>query len=172
MKLIVGLGNPGIEYERTRHNVGFGFINFVTNNLGLTFNTKFHSEVAEYFLGDKKFMFVKPQTFMNDSGIAVSEIMNFYKLNPEDVYIAFDDLDIKEGEYKIQTNKYPKVHNGINDILEQTGKENFNFIRIGIDGRSDEERKNIAGRDYVLGRSAFDYEKLFEEILKVISSRF
>lgn len=164
MKLIVGLGNPGIEYEKTRHNVGFAFIDYVSKRLGLSFNTKFHSEIAEYHLGTEKFMFVKPQTFMNDSGLAVSEIVNYYKINPEEIYIVFDDLDIMEGEFKVQNTKYPKVHNGINSIIEQTGKDNFNYVRIGIDGRNAEARKHIAGRDYVLGRTDFDFEKIFEEV--------
>ena len=165
MKLFVGLGNPGKEYENTRHNIGFKFIDFLANKNTLTFSNKFQSLYSEFQSNGEKVILLKPQTFMNNSGSAVQEVMKFYKLNSEDVYIIFDDLDIKEGEFKVQKAKYPKVHNGVNDIIQKTGTDKFNFVRIGIDGRNEIERDFVSGRDYVLRRESLNqYENIFKEI--------
>lgn len=168
MKLFVGLGNPGKEYENTRHNIGFKFIDFIAEKQSLNFTNKFQSHYAEFNKDGEKTILLKPQTFMNNSGSAVVEVMKFYKIVAENIYIIFDDLDIKEGEFKIQKAKYPKVHNGINDIIQKTGTDKFNFIRIGIDGRSEIERKFISGKDYVLQKTGLDLGEAFREIYKVI----
>jgi PTH1 family peptidyl-tRNA hydrolase len=166
MKLFVGLGNPAKDYENTRHNVGASFVDFLVRKLGLSYQTKFRSLYADAQVDGEKVIFIKPQTFMNLSGDAVSEVVKFYKIEFSDIFIAFDDLDIKEGEYKIQLGKYPKVHNGVNDIIAKLGTSEINFIRIGIDGRNEEERKFMAGSDYVLSRLDFDFKGVFGEIEK------
>lgn len=165
MKAIIGLGNPGKEYENTRHNAGFKFVEFIVQKNSLTSVNKFSS--LFYELLDKhgeKLILIKPQTFMNDSGKAVQELITFYKLEPENIYIAFDDLDIALGQFKIQKGRYPKVHNGVNDIINRTGRSDFNFIRIGIDDRNHDERNFLAGRDYVLKKFEYDFTATFKEI--------
>lgn len=166
MKLFVGLGNPGKEYENTRHNIGASLIDFLVNKLGLSYQEKFRSLYTDTQIKGEKAIFLKPQTFMNTSGSAVIEAAKFYKIEPENIFIAFDDLDIVQGEYKIQLSKYPKVHNGVNDIIQKLGTDKINFIRIGVDGRSKIERDFISGADYVLSKSNFDFKNIFDEISK------
>lgn len=172
MKLFVGLGNPGKEYENTRHNIGFKFIDFLAEKHSSTFSNKFQSLYAEFQQNGEKIILLKPQTFMNDSGSAVQKIMKFYKLTPEDIFIAFDDLDIKQGEFKIQKAKYPKVHNGVNDIINKSSSDEFHFIRIGIDGRSELEREFVSGKDYVLRKDSMEFSKeVFETVIADLGFR-
>lgn len=164
MKLFIGLGNPGKEYENTRHNVGAKFIDFLTEKLCLNYQEKFKSLYADIQIKGEKVIFLKPQTFMNSSGSAVREAVDFYKIKNEEIFLAFDDLDILEGEWKLQLGKYPKVHNGVNDVIEKLGVDKINFIRIGIDGRNQIEKDLVPGRDYVLQKTNYDFKKVFEEI--------
>ncbi len=153
MKLFVGLGNPGTKYENTRHNVGFMFVeqfSHVCEASSFQTKSKFDADIAECTLDDEKVLFVKPQTFMNQSGIAVRKVMDFYNLSQQDITIAHDDLDITFGEFKIQNGKGPREHNGLISIEEHLGSADFNRIRIGIDNRNEEV--GISGRDYVLSR--------------------
>jgi PTH1 family peptidyl-tRNA hydrolase len=165
MKLIVGLGNPGKDYEKTRHNIGFSFIDYLANKRSLSFNEKFESLYTD-FLGKsgEKIIFIKPQTYMNASGRAVSEVVKFFKISTDDIFVSFDDLDMQEGSWKIQKSKYPKCHNGVDDIIEKLSSDHFHFIRIGIDDRTPELRKLISGRDYVLQKTSFDYSDVFQSI--------
>lgn len=164
MKLFVGLGNPGKEYENTRHNIGAKFIDFLGEKLDLKFTEKFRSLFSDAQVEGEKIIFLKPQTFMNNSGSAVQEAAKFFKIGPENIFVAFDDLDIVEGDSKIQLGKYPKVHNGVNDVIEKLGTDKINFIRIGIDGRNEIEKKFLAGRDYVLQKTDHDFSRVFEEV--------
>lgn len=165
MKLIVGLGNPGKKYVNTRHNVGFLAIDLFAKNRSLDFvnNSRFKSDVAT----SKECIFAKPQTFMNNSGDAVSSIVNFYKISSGDIFIIHDDLDLRLGEYKIQKAIGPKVHGGVNSIEEKLGSKNFWRVRIGVDNRSIENR--IAGEEYVLQSfSESEKEMIGESIEKAI----
>lgn len=164
MKLIVGLGNPGKEYEATRHNIGASFVDFKAKQYSLSFTSKFQSLFAEFNHNGEKIMLLKPQTYMNLSGSAVLEATKFYKLTPNDIIIVFDDLDIKEGEYKIQRKKYPKFHNGVNDIIKRIASDEFWYVRIGIDARNPHERSFIPGRDYVLQKTNNDFTELFSKV--------
>lgn len=161
-KLIVGLGNPGKQYERTRHNIGYIFLNeFKTKNVQLksefiiplihewVYKNDYQAEIVEYQISETKITLMKPQTFMNQSGVAVSSFIQMYKLNPlRDLVVVHDDLDIKLGEYKIQLGKGPKLHNGIESIEKSIGTKDFMRVRIGVDNRDPENRMN--GEDYVL----------------------
>lgn len=167
MKLFVGLGNPGKDYENTRHNAGFKFIDFLAHRYNVTFSSKFSSLFAEAQGKEgEKLMFLKPQTFMNDSGRGVVEIMKFYKISPDNVHVAFDDLDIKLGEFKVQKGHYPKVHNGVNDIINKTATDQFIYIRIGIDGRSPIEREFVQGKSYVLQKFDYNLTPVFGSIMQ------
>ena len=103
MKVIVGLGNPGSEYAKTKHNVGFMFIDAMAEKLGVSeWRDKFEAKIAETRIGSEKVLLVKPMTYMNESGQAVGPIMSFYKLLPEDLIVVHDDMDIPAGTIRIR----------------------------------------------------------------------
>lgn len=133
MKVIVGLGNPGREYAQTKHNVGFLFVDALASHLGVTeWREKFDALVAEARIGTEKVLLVKPQTYMNESGKAVGPLMHFYKLAPEDLIVAHDDMDIPVGTIRIRKKGSSGGHNGIKSILAHFGDEHFARVRIGI----------------------------------------
>lgn len=130
MKIIVGLGNPGNQYKKYRHNTGFILLDKLAEGRGLKWkkSSKFESEIAE--CGD--FILVKPQTFMNNSGDAVSKIMNFYKISEEDLIVVHDDVDLEFGVVKKQKGKNAAGHHGVEDIIEKIGTKEFWRLRVGI----------------------------------------
>lgn len=133
MKVIVGLGNPGSEYAKTKHNVGFMFIDAMAEKLGVSeWRDKFEAKIAETRIGSEKVLLVKPMTYMNESGQAVGPIMNFYKLLPEDLIVVHDDMDIPAGTIRIRKKGSAGGHNGIKSILAHVGDEHFARVRIGI----------------------------------------
>jgi len=145
MKLIVGLGNPDQKYQNTRHNLGQNIvIDYVQahHDAPLKNKPKFSAQIFEY----QKNLFVVPLDYMNNSGVSVQKIANFYKISPIDIYIVHDDLDLAVGDYKVQFDRGPAGHNGIKSIIEHLGTQQFNRIRIGIGKPID----NIPIEDYVL----------------------
>ena len=133
MKIIVGLGNPGNEYDKTRHNVGFMLIDALADNLNITlWKDKFNAQIAEGRIGTEKILLVKPQTYMNNSGEAVGPLMRWYKLEPEDIIVAHDDMDIPAGTVRIRKKGSSGGHNGIKSLIAHLGSENFARIRLGI----------------------------------------
>lgn len=163
--LIVGLGNPGKQYQNTRHNVGFMVVEEVARRLATLdwrLEKKFKAEVA--VTGDM--ILVKPQTFMNCSGEAVRAVMNFYKLSAERVIVVHDDLDISQGSVKAGMEKGPKVHNGLTSIEQQLGTNHFWRVRVGIETRTPEERSMWPGEKYVLlPLSASAHEAVHEAVI-------
>ncbi len=153
MKLIVGLGNPGKEYEGTRHNVGFMTIDRLANKLGLSFKleTKFEGELATGNIGSNKVILLKPSTYMNLSGNSIIKVFNYYKINIEDLIIVYDDLDIPTGKIRIRQSGSAGGHNGIKSIIQSFSSSEFNRVRIGID--KDPRYKVV---DYVLGKFSTD----------------
>lgn len=153
---IVGLGNPGEEYERSRHNAGFMFADALASKLGLNFKfeKKFHGEVARASGGN--IVLIKPMTYMNDSGVCVRGILDFYKepaLEGNDaelhnVYVAYDDLDIELGQFKKQFATHPKIHNGVNSIIASLHTDKFWNVRLGTDTRAGDRAQQ--GREFVL----------------------
>lgn len=164
MYLIVGLGNTGEEYRKTRHNAGFLFVDKLAGKDEFSFDKKQEAEV----LTMKNFILVKPQTFMNDSGRAVRKIMDFYKMGIEKLVVVHDDLDIAFGEFKIQKEKGPKVHNGIRSVERCLGRNDFWRVRLGIDNRQPGVSYGT-GADYVL--SSLSKNEL-EELDEVIGESF
>lgn len=149
MKLIVGLGNPGEKYEKNRHNVGFMVVDQLATKVTSEkweVKSKFNAEIIQ----TKNFILAKPQTFMNDSGVAVAAICNFYKIKNEDVYIIHDDLDIQLGNYKIQFSKGPKVHNGLKSVEEKLWTDQFFNVRIGVENREVRGNAGVPGVVYSL----------------------
>lgn len=133
MKLIVGLGNPGQEYSRTRHNVGFMAVDALADHLGIcNWKHKFDAEIAEGKIGSEAVLLVKPQTYMNLSGNAVGAILRWYKLNVEDVIAIYDDMDIAVGSVKLKKRGSSGGHRGVESLLMNLGKEEFPRVRIGI----------------------------------------
>lgn len=167
MKLIVGLGNPGKEYERTRHNAGFIFVDELVKIKGET--TKWKEKNNYLFIKEKNFIACKPQTFMNASGEAVKAIAKFHKIESVDIVVVHDDLDLPLGNYKLQKAKGPKVHNGITSVESSLGTKDFWRIRLGIENRPS---KKISGEAYVLERMPEDdLTFLLDSILEAIDSK-
>lgn len=133
MYLIVGLGNPEEEYARTRHNMGFDTINKISENSNIKVNkSKFNSLYGTGTIDGKKVILLKPQTYMNLSGNAVRDFMNFYKISPENIIVIYDDLDIEPGIIKIRKKGGAGTHNGMKSVVHEIQTENFPRIRIGI----------------------------------------
>ena len=134
MKLIVGLGNPGKEYENTRHNCGFMAIDYLAQDLGVTINqAKFKGLYAKIKVEGEDVILLKPQTYMNLSGESVSEVMKFFKIDKEDVLVIYDDLDLPVGKIRIRANGSAGGHNGIKSLIAHLNGQDFKRIRIGID---------------------------------------
>ncbi len=130
MKLIVGLGNVGKEYESTRHNVGFMVIDSYLRDV--SFKEKNQAMYFEQNYSGEKVIFIKPTTFMNDSGLAVRKFVDFYKINVSDILVIYDDMDFEVGTFKLKPSGSSGGHNGIKSIISNLGTENFKRVRIGI----------------------------------------
>ncbi len=135
IKLIAGLGNPGTQYEATRHNVGFWFLNELARSKGVPFKheRKFHGEVAKVNLEGQDIWLIKPLTYMNRSGQAVASLANFYKIPPENILVVHDELDIATGLIRLKKGGGHGGHNGLRDMIAQLGDKGFMRLRLGID---------------------------------------
>lgn len=159
MKLIVGLGNPGKEYENTRHNVGFMVIDELMN----TFNcqemkSKLGGMYSTTILNNEKIIFLKPMEYINLSGIVVKRFVDYYKIDIDDILIINDDLDLDIGKFKLRPSGSSGGHNGLKNIESCLGTDKYKRLKIGISNN-----KNIETKDYVLGKI-----DNFEEIEKII----
>ena len=161
MKMIVGLGNPGKQYERTRHNSGFMAIDKIAEKLNLNIDKK---EFAALTAKNNQVILVKPQTYMNNSGEAVSQIMKYYHIDINDLLIIYDDLDLKYGQLRLRLKGSSGGHNGIKSIINYIHSENFKRIRIGI-----EKNPLIETADYVLGKVEKDKQQLFDDSIEKAS---
>lgn len=168
MKLIIGLGNPGKQYENTRHNAGFVVLDEVAKLLSFSefkLEKKFNAEICEGAVNGEKIILAKPQTFMNLSGQSVQSIMQFFKIPIEDLKVIHDDLDIELGKFKISTDSSSAGHNGVTSIFETLGTQKITRIRVGIEGAEKKKDRIIPGDVFVL--QPFSTEEL--EIVKKIS---
>ena len=155
MKIIVGLGNPGKEYEKTRHNIGFMAVEKLAEIMDININkNKFNGLVGEGLYNGEKIMLIKPQTFMNLSGNCVQEAASFYKVDTEDIIVIYDDIDIEFGKIRVRPNGSPGTHNGMRNITERLQTQNFPRIRVGA-GRPKEGQQLY---EFVL--SQFDDEEM------------
>ena len=146
MRLVVGLGNPGKEYEKTRHNIGYMFLDYITDNASFVLNKKFNAMEYETNINGERIMFIKPTTFMNLSGEAVYKYANYYRIQPSDILVIQDDLDMDIGKYKLMFNHGDGGHNGIKNIILNLDSREFLRLKIGI------SKASIATKDYVLGK--------------------
>ncbi len=141
MLLIVGLGNPGADYARHRHNIGFMVVDALAEAYRFTsWRSKYSSEIAEGQIGGTKVMLQKPQTFMNRSGIAVAQAANFYKLALDDLLIVHDELDLAAGKVRIKVGGGVAGHNGLRSIAASIGSKDFRRLRLGIGHPGDKAR--------------------------------
>jgi PTH1 family peptidyl-tRNA hydrolase len=143
MKLIIGLGNPGEKYKNTRHNAGFMFVDKlaqspeivpVNESLVFNLNKKLKSRIADTVKRGEKIILVKPETFMNVSGIAVSSVMSYFKAEISDIVVVYDDIDLLLGEARFRDKGSSAGHKGVQNIIDQLGTSEFARIRIGIRG--------------------------------------
>jgi len=135
MKLIVGLGNPGKEYENTRHNAGFLVVNEIASRFrfpSFVFESKFYAEISKGAISGAKVILSKPQTLMNNSGKSVKSILCYYKIDLKSVVIIHDDLDIALGSHRISKNRGSAGHRGVESVIDCVGTKDFARIRIGI----------------------------------------
>ena len=161
MKLIVGLGNPGKDYKDTRHNVGF----IVLDNYLKTddWKEKFNAMYHEARVNGEKVIFIKPLTYMNLSGDAVVQFVNYYDIDLDDIIVIHDDLDLTFGTYKLKKNSSAGGHNGIKSIINRLGSEDFARLKVGIS-----HDKSIDTKDYVLG----NFSKKDKEIFNTMQDDF
>lgn len=133
MYIIAGLGNPGKKYEDTRHNIGFRTIDALADKLNIKVNKiKFKGLVGEGRIAAEKVILLKPHTFMNNSGESIVEILNFYKLKPENLIVVVDDIDIEFAQLKIKKNGSAGTHNGLKSIVNLTGSKDFARFKVGV----------------------------------------
>ncbi|KUK81331.1 MAG: Peptidyl-tRNA hydrolase [Pelotomaculum thermopropionicum] len=165
MKLIVGLGNPGCKYAATRHNVGFMALDRLAADAGVEIKKKmFKSLAGRGMIGRENVILAKPQTFMNLSGEAVGLLLGWFKLNPADLIVVYDDLDLPPGNMRVRSGGGSGGHKGMQSIIKVLGTQNFPRIRIGIG------RPPVIGfetADYVLSRFSPGEVKKFEEVLEM-----
>lgn len=159
MKAIVGLGNPGRKYSDTRHNIGFMIIDELSDRLGL----KFKSGKGEYlYASNNNVMLIKPLTYMNNSGIAVREMIQYFKILTTDLLIVFDDLDLPFGKIRIRSNGSSGGHNGLKSIIYHLNTDMFHRLKIGI---SNEKREFIEADKFVLGKFIEKEREVIEEVI-------
>ena len=166
MKLIVGLGNPGSEYNNTRHNVGFSFLDYYLEkkNIKENWSKKYNSLLLQTYIDNNKVIFLKPQTYMNLSGEAVKKVMDYYKISVDDLLIISDDLDIIFGNFKLKSAGSSGGHNGLKNIELMIGTNNYKRLKIGIS-----KSKEIDTKSYVLSSfSVVEKDKLLELFLYLV----
>lgn len=166
MFLIVGLGNIGSRYDNTRHNVGFMMLDKICNEFNIELNKE--NNTSYYGMGivlGKKIICMKPKTFMNLSGTAVLEIMNYFKISIEDLLVIYDDIYLDVSKIRVRQRGSHGGHNGIRDIINNINTDKFKRIKIGIG-----ENKNIDLSDYVLSKFTYDEMCILNDKYKDIST--
>ena len=162
--IVAGLGNPGRDYENTRHNAGFLAVDRISAALGIRVDRlKFKSLCGEAVIEGKRVLFMKPSTFMNLSGQAVTEAMGFYKVPPEHVLIFYDDISLPPGRLRIRRKGSDGGHNGMKNIIYLSGKDTFPRVKIGV-GAKPHPDYNLA--DWVLSRFQPDERKALDTALE------
>jgi PTH1 family peptidyl-tRNA hydrolase len=164
MYLIVGLGNPGKQYEATRHNMGFDTIDYLVEKHKIPQSgVKFNAMYGKGIIGGEKVILMKPLSFMNLSGGPVREMANYFKIDPEtEMIVIYDDIDLEPGQIRIRKQGSAGGHNGIKDIIKQLGTEKFLRIKVGVGAKP----KGWDLADHVLGRFSTSERKLVDEAIE------
>ena len=166
--LIAGLGNPGKEYERTRHNVGFVAIDAMAESLSARIDrAKYRALICEVNLGGKRGILMKPQTFMNLSGAAIAEAAAFYKIPPEKVLVLVDDISLAPGQMRIRRKGSAGGHNGLKSIIAELGSQEFPRIKLGVGQKPSPDYDLV---NWVLGKMPDADEKAFLSILPDVTA--
>jgi PTH1 family peptidyl-tRNA hydrolase len=168
VRLIVGLGNPGAKYERTRHNIGFDALDAIAQRWFATWQE--HKRFKGYFAearapGGHKLLLLKPLTYMNKSGEAMRAVLDWYKLAPENVLVVYDDMDLPVGRLRLRLAGSAGGHNGIKSAIAHLGSQNFPRLRLGI-GQSGPQRETVA---HVLGKFAPNEQSAIAQVLVLAS---
>lgn len=162
MKLIVGLGNPGREYNKTRHNIGFMCIDKIANYFKVDFDSnKFKGDYTQFRYNGEKIILLKPLKYMNLSGEVVRDFINFFKINIEDILVICDDLDTKVGSYRLRYKGSSGGHNGLKNIELHLTTKNYKRIKVGISNDKTQDTKN-----YVLGKFTKEEIDLINPIIE------
>lgn len=167
--IVVGLGNPGREYEQTRHNVGFVAIDYIAERLGVKIDrARYHALTAEARIADTRVLLMKPTTFMNNSGLAVGEAASFYKIAPENIIVLHDEISFAPGRMRIRRKGSAGGHNGLKSIIASLGTDAFPRIKIGV-GEKPSPEYDLA--DWVLGKlSREDSEEIKGRLPDIMTS--
>lgn len=164
MKLIIGLGNPGKEYENTRHNMGFIFLDEYAKEKGFEISKKkFNGLYIDFINHGEKTILLKPQTYMNLSGESVRAFIDFFKIDINDILVISDDLDMPIGKIKLRPTGSSGGHNGLKNIEHHLNTQNYKRLKIGIS-----HDKNIDTKDYVLGSISKEDKEKIEELKKIV----
>ena len=164
MYLLVGLGNPDKKYRNTRHNTGFIAVDFIADELGTEISKKkFDSLVSEVDINGERVMLMKPQTYMNLSGVAVQKAASFYKIPPEKIIVVFDDISLPPGRLRIRSDGSAGGHNGIKSIISELGSQTFPRVKVGVGGKAHPEQ-DLA--DHVLSGFSAKEEKDLKSALE------
>ena len=163
MRVIIGLGNPGMKYAGTRHNIGFDTVTALADKYNIKINNKkFNGLIGDGFIGGEKVLLVQPQTYMNLSGECVGQIADFFKIEPENLIVICDDINLDTGRLRIRAKGSAGGHNGLKNIIAHLGTEAFPRIRVGVGEKT--EGWDLA--DYVLARFSKDDEPVMREAIK------
>ena len=164
MILIVGLGNPGKQYEQTRHNIGFDVIDYIANKYNIDVNReKFKGICGEGFIENKKVILLKPLTYMNLSGESIRELANFYKLEDDEIIVVYDDISLDIGRLRIREKGSAGGHNGIKSIIQNLGGDKFPRVKVGVGQPKD----NLV--NHVLGKFSKEDREHIEKVIPVVS---
>lgn len=164
MKLIVGLGNPGKEYEQTRHNMGFWTLDKYASDHQLNFNKeKFGGIYTEILINNEKIILLKPMKYINLSGEVVKKYVDYFKISIEDIFIISDDLDLQVGKYKLKQKGGSGGHNGLKNIELHLSTNEYKRLKIGISND-----KSIDTKDYVIGKMSKETKKQLEEVIEKV----
>lgn len=164
MILIVGLGNPGKQYEQTRHNIGFDVIDYMANKYNIDVNReKFKGICGEGFIENKKVILLKPLTYMNLSGESIRELANFYKLEDDEIIVVYDDISLDIGRLRIREKGSAGGHNGIKSIIQNLGGDKFPRVKVGVGQPKD----NLV--NHVLGNFSKEDREHIEKVIPVVS---
>ena len=165
MKLICGLGNPGREYERHRHNIGFRVVDELCRRTGTALSQeKFEARIGQGTLGRERVVFLQPQTFMNHSGFALAPALRFYKIELSDVLVIHDELDLPFGRIQVKSGGGAGGHNGLRSILEQLGEDGFPRLRFGI-GKPEGPNAKARVTGYVLSNFSPEEEGSLNDLI-------
>ncbi len=164
MILIVGLGNPGKQYEQTRHNIGFDVIDYMANKYNIDVNReKFKGVCGEGFIENKKVILLKPLTYMNLSGESIRELASFYKLEDDEIIVVYDDISLDIGRLRIREKGSAGGHNGIKSIIQNLGGDKFPRVKVGVGQPKD----NLV--NHVLGKFSKGDREHIEKVIPIVS---